>query len=78
MGSLQARGVELVEMMQMQRRRLEVLCVQESRWKGDRARKLEEGYKLLHVGEDGKSNGMEIIVSEGISKQVVRLERWDG
>ena len=65
MGSIGERGVEVVEMMQ--RRRLEVLFVQDTRWKGDGARKLVGGYKLLHTGGDGMSNGMGIIVSEEIS-----------
>ena len=52
-----------------------MLCIQETKWKGDRAMRLVGGYKLLHVGGDGRSNGMGIIVSGDISKQVVRLER---
>ena len=39
------RGVEVVEMMQ--RRSLEVLGVQETKWKGYRAGRLIGGYKLL-------------------------------
>ena len=70
------RGVKVVEMMQ--RRSLEVLCVQETRRKGDRARKLVGGYMLLHAGGDGRRNGMEIIISEEVSKQVIRVERWKG
>ena len=62
-------GVEVVEMMQ--RRRLEVLWVQDTKWKGDRARRLVGGYKLLHVGGDGRSNGVGIIVQE-------EIEEWDG
>ena len=35
------------------------------------------GYKLLHAGGDGRrSNGVGIIVSEEISKMVVKVERW--
>ena len=60
----------------VERRRLEVLCIQETKWKGDRARTMTGGYKLLHAGGDGRSNGMGIIVSEEISKTVVRVERW--
>ena len=65
-------------MVDMMQRRLEVLCVQETRWKGDRVRSLVGRYKLLHVGGDGRCNGMGIIVSEEITKQVVRVERWEG
>ena len=72
MGTMSGKGVEVVEMME----RLEVLCIQETKWKGDRARTMMGGYKLLHAGGDGRSNGMGIIVSEEISKTVVRLERW--
>ncbi len=55
---------------------MEVLCVQETKWKGDRARKMAEGYKMLHAGGDGSSNGVGIIVNVEISKEVVRVERW--
>ena len=33
---------------------------------------------MLHTGGDGSSNGVGIIVSEEISKQVVRVEIWEG
>ena len=75
-GMMSGKEVEVVEMME--RRRLEVLCIQETKWKGDRARTMMGGYKLLHAGGDGRSNGVGIIVSEEISKTVVRVERWKG
>ena len=46
----------------------EVLCVQETKWKGDRARNMAEGYKMLHAG-DGRSNGVGIIVYVEIRKR---------
>ncbi|KAI0242212.1 Serine/threonine-protein kinase Nek10 [Lamellibrachia satsuma] len=52
--------------------------IQETEWKGDRARTMVGGYKLLHAGGDGRSNGVGIIVSEEISKTVVRVDRWKG
>ena len=54
------------------------MCIQETKWKGDRAKTMMGGYKLLHAGGDGRSNGVGIIVSEEISKTVVRVERWKG
>ena len=66
------KALEVVEMMQ--RRRLDVLCVQETKWKGDRARQMAGGYKMMHAGGDVRSNG----VSEEISKEVMRVERWNG
>ena len=37
-------------------------------------RTLAGGYKMLHAGGDGKSNGVGIIVSEDISKDAVRVD----
>ena len=33
---------------------------------------------MLHAGGDGKSNGVGITISEEISKDLVRDERWQG
>ena len=55
-----------------------MLCIQETKWKGDRERALAGGYKMLHAGGDGKTNGVGIIVSAKISKDVVGVERWQG
>ena len=52
----------------MERKRLEILCIQKTKWKGDRARTMMKGYKLLQAGGDGSSNGVGIIVFEEISK----------
>ena len=66
--------LEVVEIKKT--RNMEVLCVQETKWKGDSALTIAEGYKMLHAGGDGRSNSVGIIVTVEISKEVVRLERW--
>ena len=75
-GTMEGKALEVVEMMQI--RRKEVLCVQETKWKGNRARQMTGGYKMMHPGGDGRSNGVGVIVSEEISREVVRVERWNG
>ena len=72
-GTMEGKALEVVEMMK--RRKMEVLCVQETKWKGDRAPKMAEGYNMLHTGGDGRSNGVGIIVNVEISKDVTRVER---
>ena len=62
----------------MKRREMEVQCIHETKWKGDRERQMSEGYKMLHTGGDGRSNGVGIIVNVEISKDVVRVERCQG
>ena len=73
-GSFRRQSLEVTNMID--RRTLEVLYIQEAKWKGDRARTLAGGYKMLHAGGDGKRNGVGIIVSEKISKDVTRVEIW--
>ena len=34
------------------------------------------GRELLPAGGDGRSNGVGIVISEEISNEVVRVERW--
>ena len=75
-GTMSGKGVEVVEMKE--RRRLEVLCVHETKWRGDRARMMVGGRNLLHAGGDGRSSGVDIVISEEISKEVVRVGRWKG
>ena len=53
----------------------EVLCEQETKWKGDMARKMAEGYRMLHAGGDSRSNGVGMIVNVEISKEVIRVWR---
>ena len=58
--------MEVVE--PMKRRQLLVMGVQETKWKGDRTVKLGEGFKMLHAGGDGKTNGVGVIMNEEYSK----------
>ena len=72
---MERKALEVVEMMQT--RRLEVLCVHEPKWKGDRARQMAGAYMMMHAGGYG-SNGVGVIVSEEIGMEVVSVERWNG
>ena len=66
---MEGKTLEVVEMMK--RLNMEVLCVQETKWRGDRARKMAEGYKMLQAGGDGRSHGVGIILNVMIRKDVV-------
>ena len=48
----------------MQKRKLDVLCVQETRWKGSKVSSLGVGLKLFCHGVDGKRNGVGVILNE--------------
>nr|CDJ94134.1 endonuclease-reverse transcriptase HmRTE-e01 [Haemonchus contortus] len=59
----------------MKRRNIQVLCPQETRWKGAEAREIGEGAKLFYNGEDTKRNGVAIAVSESLKDSVSAVNR---
>ena len=71
-GSMTAKGRELVDMME--RRKIDILCVQETKWKGSKARNIGGGFKLLYHGVDGRRNGG-IILKEDYAKSVAEVKR---
>ena len=72
-GSLTGKGRELVDVMQ--RRKIMILCIQETKWKGQSARKLGEGYKVYHTGEDTRRNGVGIILHPDLQESVTEVQR---
>lgn len=42
----------------------DAFCVQETRWKGNKAMSTGGGSKLLHYDVDGKKNGVEVILEK--------------
>ena len=51
-----------------------VACVQETRWKGKKAKGIR-GYKLWYTGLDGRRKGVGILVFNDILKQLVEVKR---
>ena len=51
----------------MKERRVDLLCVQETRWKGEKA-KTVQGYKLWYTGSVSGRNGVGILASEAQPK----------
>ncbi|KAE8288310.1 hypothetical protein D5F01_LYC12175 [Larimichthys crocea] len=71
-GTMTGKGRELVDMMQ--RRKVDILCVQETRWKGSKARSLGAGFKLFYRGVDRKRNGVGVILEEFV-RSVLEVKR---
>ena len=61
-GSMTVKGSELADVLN--RRRIDIACVKETRWKGSKAKELDEGYKLYYHGGTTNRNGIGIIVSQ--------------
>ena len=62
-------------MQLLRKKSLQVLCVQETKWKGSNAREIGAGYKLYYHGEDGTKNGVGIVLSEDMRDRVLAVER---
>ena len=50
------RGRELADLMKQ--RNIDILCLQETKWKGSEARNIGDGCKLFYNGGDGRKNGI--------------------
>ena len=72
-GSMTGRSGEVVHLMG--RKNLQVLCVQETKWRGSKAREIGAGYKLYYHREDGKKNGVGIVLCEDLEERVLVVER---
>jgi exonuclease III len=60
----------------MIRRRANILCVQETKWKGQKAKELEDtGFKLWYTGNTSTKNGVGIVLDKSLKDGVVDIKR---
>ncbi|KAK3554723.1 hypothetical protein QTP70_032624 [Hemibagrus guttatus] len=67
------KGRELADMME--RRKVDILCVQETSWKGSKARSIGAGFKLFYYGVDSKRNGVGVVLKEEFVRNVLEVKR---
>ncbi|KAK3570552.1 hypothetical protein QTP86_022502 [Hemibagrus guttatus] len=72
-GAMTGKGRELADMME--RRKVDILCVQETRWKGSKARSIGAGFKLFYYGVDSKRNGVGVVLKEEFVRNVLEVKR---
>ncbi|XP_064095658.1 uncharacterized protein LOC135207762 [Macrobrachium nipponense] len=73
-GTMTGRGRAIADLMKT--RQVDILCVQETRWKGNKARELGEGYKMFYSGANKEGrNGVGIILSSEMKKEIVEVNR---
>ncbi|XP_071677275.1 uncharacterized protein [Lolium perenne] len=73
-GSLTGKLRELVDTAV--RRRVDVLCIQETKWKGQKANEVEDtGFKLWYTGTTSNKNGVGILVNKSLNDGVVDIKR---
>ena len=59
----------------MERRNVNILCLQKTKWKGSKARNIGGGCKLFYNEADGRKNGIEIVVKEELAESVLEVKR---
>ena len=72
-GTMTGKGREVADLME--RRGVDILCVQETRWKGKKAKCIGGGYKMWYCGSENKKNGVGIILKKEHLDRVVELWR---
>ena len=72
-GTMTGKGRELADMME--RRNVDILCLQETKWKGSKARNIGGGCKIFYKGADGRKNGIGIVLREEMAESVLEVKR---
>ncbi|MCI4391424.1 hypothetical protein PGIGA_G00134180 [Pangasianodon gigas] len=72
-GTMTGKGRELADVME--RRKVDILCVQETRWKGSKARSIGAGFKLFYYGVNSKRNGVGVVLKEEFGRNVLEVKR---
>ena len=54
---------------------MDILCLQETRWKGNKAKELAGGHKLLYSGNNADRNGVAAILLVNIRENLIGVER---
>ena len=72
-GTMTGRGRELADMME--RRNVDILCLQETKWKGSKARNIGGLYKIFYNGADGRKNGIGIVLREELAESILEVKR---
>ncbi|KAK3556519.1 hypothetical protein QTP70_008285 [Hemibagrus guttatus] len=57
----------------MERRKVDILCVKETRWKGSKAHSIGAGFKLFYYGVDSKRNGVGVVLKEEFVRNVLEV-----
>ena len=54
------------------RRRVDIACLQETRWKGQKSHKIGNGYKLIYNGTSIEQNGIAIAMNRDMRKTLLK------
>ncbi|XP_061727718.1 craniofacial development protein 2-like [Cydia pomonella] len=67
------RSQELSEILN--RRHINICCVQELKWKGSKSRDIGYNYQLLYNGSSTTRNGIGVILDENLKNRIIQINR---
>ena len=73
MGTMTGKSRQLADVME--RGEVDVLCFQETRCKGEKARCIGKGCKLWYNGSNTKRNGVGIVLKKDLVDRLVEVKR---
>ena len=59
----------------MEKRNVDILCLQKTKWKGSKVRNIGGGCELFYNGADGRRNKIGIVVREELVESVLEVKR---
>ncbi|XP_042495185.1 craniofacial development protein 2-like [Macadamia integrifolia] len=71
-GSLTGKSMELIDVMRG--RMINIICIQETRWKGKKGKALDD-FKLWYLGDHSHRGGVGIIVDKDLKNDLVDVRR---
>ncbi|XP_058639968.1 craniofacial development protein 2-like [Onychostoma macrolepis] len=71
-GTLTGRSRELADTLKT--RRIDIACIQETKWKGSKARDIGEGYKLIYHGVKSSQNGVAVAICQQLRDSVSEVD----
>ena len=74
-GTLTGKSMEIAEALN--RRNVNICCLQETHWKGSSAKNLGNGYRLYYSGTVNKRNGVGIAVDSEHQERILKIQRMN-
>ena len=71
--TMTGRGRELADMMEQ--KNVNILCLQETKWRRSKARNSRGGCKISYNGADGRKSGTGVVMREELAESVLEVKR---
>ena len=72
-GGMTGKSIALMKMME--KRGINIMCVQGTKWKGAKAKEIGDGFKLFYSGIHNKRNGVGVILNKELKENVIGVTR---